>query len=141
MISFLEGCFPKQKRKLLSSRKLLRTSWPFYVTVLQAVLWYNFALDYPWLFISYGYCIVPLVDECFEHDDTNPDSQEERQMETNNLFYMLPMYLVVIVNWMFFVKSMRYFAQVDLSQVNYFKFVGATYLCTVINSNQFVVTH
>ena len=141
MIAFLEGCFPKKKIKLLSTRKLLKTSWPFYATVFQSFLWYNFAMDYPWLFISYGYCIVPLIDECFEHDDTNPDSIEEKEMENNIFFYLLPMYLVAILNWMFFLKSMKYFAEVDITQVNYFKFIGMTYLCTVINSNQFVLAH
>ena len=62
-------------------------------------------------------------------------------MEKNNFYFALPLYLTMALNWMFYFKYMKYFADLDLTKLNYLHFLPLLVVTFNSNAGQFLVSH
>lgn len=88
----------------------------FYIISFYMIKYY----DNPFFAIWVFYSLIPLLDEIFSLDLRNPTKEEEKKLE-NNLFFKFPLYLTVIMDWIFTFWSLNYCINQDF---NLFKFIG-----------------
>jgi hypothetical protein len=90
--------------------RLLMSSLPYYFFLFIYLTYYQFIWEHAWLATLLIYNLVPLCDEVFKLDDSNPNETERKQLNADNPFFELCLYIPMVVDWLLFFREMDYFA-------------------------------
>lgn len=93
------------------------------------------------LFIWIIYTLLPLADEFFSLDVRNPTENERKQLEKNDIYFKLALYVTVVFDWMIFFKFMNIVANTELNFFSIIHLLALTFIFSNLNSVQFAVAH
>jgi alkane 1-monooxygenase len=95
----------------------------------------------PFIFISIVYALFPVLDELFSLDERNPSPEERRQLEKDDGYFRMALYVAMILSWMANIKLCVNFSKVELGWGNLFTTFGAIFISSNLYAAQFAVAH
>lgn len=80
LVTTLEKLVPARKINIFKEEALLMSSLPYYSLLLVMLLGYSAIWNHPWFLAALVYAILPLMDELFLKDYTNPTEEERKEL-------------------------------------------------------------
>jgi alkane 1-monooxygenase len=141
LIQRLEQRLPRSKLDVFGRDSLLKTSIPYYILTLLPALGLFVERPNPYIFIAISYAAFPLLDELFSFDSRNPTSSERNELEKDDPYFRMTLYTAVILSWATFLKSMRLFAEIEISIDTLPFLLGYVFIVSNYYAAQFAVSH
>ncbi len=141
IISALERLLPRKKINIDKNGYIMKSSLPYYLLALITFMGIFIMGGNPFLFIVIIYAILPLLDQVISLDWRNPNEQERRQLEENDIWFKLPLYLVIVLDWILFFKLMDVYSTYEITTFTVLNLMGIVFIVSNLNSVQFAVAH
>lgn len=91
------------------------TSKPYYILLIIIGLAYATIWTNAWLTLFIIYAILPLLDEVCTLDQVNPTEAQRKELEQNDIYFRICLYLTIAADWFLFFKFMAYFTTFTLT--------------------------
>lgn len=137
-----EGARISEKRAHISSKarpySLFSTLQYYSIFMLYAVVYYCVRyLHNSWLSVFVIYSVLPICDKLVSEDWLNPTKQQERDL-TDNVFFKVPLYLDIIVDWAYFFWVIDY---LNNQPFDLLFWTGVLIASATLISTNFMVAH
>ena len=119
----------------------MNTTVPYYTLFILSIIGYLTISFNPFIIVVATYALFPLLDEIFCLDVRNPDSKQRRNLEKNDWWFRLALYMTVGLSWLMFIKVMSIFSTIEIGWSNLARVIGMVFINYNFYAAQFAVAH
>ena len=141
IIESIEKMMPEKKIDVFGKGGLLLTSLPYYSFVIILLLAQLTIWDNPWFLIALVYGFLPLLDEVFIKDYRNPNEEERKQLERDDPYFRVCLYVTVTLDWLMFIEMMQFMSSYSIEKQGFLNLIGTFYVYANLSATQFTLAH
>lgn len=140
-VNLVDNSLPAKKIDVFGKGGLLMTSKPYYLLLLIMILAFQTVWTHAWILVVVIYVLLPFLDEVFSLDEVNPTEVQRKELEQNDFYFKICLFLTIIGDWLLFFKGMKYFTEFQFTISSTYNMVALLFIFSNLNAVQFAVAH
>ena len=140
--TFINDTLLGHKLDPFGKEDVLMTCLPYLIPLIMEFIYYQFLLfEHAWLGVLIIYSLFPLLDELFKLDLKNPNERQRKELEKNDLYFLVCLYVPTILDWYFFFRVLDHIAHFEATTWSMYNFPAFLLLFSNLQGAQMVANH
>jgi alkane 1-monooxygenase len=121
------------------------SSLPYYTMALLSTIslfstWSSYS-KIAFVLIAVVYALFPILDELFSLDERNPTTEERKELERNDGYFRMTLYMAMILSWAANIKLCYIFSTHEITWSDVIPIMGIIFISSNRYSVQFAIAH